>query len=79
MKLLSFHYKQLEEEVKTAIDENPTLVKRLEKKEISSMYFRWELWHYNNRKNGYDLSNEIYKYCNDDNIDSALKKITGTK
>lgn len=42
-----------------------------------SMRIRWDIFHLVCARDNYSLARQLWEYLNDDNIDSALRKITG--
>ena len=81
MKMRSDDYAQLEQAVNRVLSELPE-ISAIGYKSIglSPMRFRWEALNVA-IKLGYfpRLSDSLYTYCNDDHIDTALRRITGTK
>jgi len=79
MKISSEHYKKLESEVKEVLKDNPTYLedcKALGEKK-SSVRVRWNLFHMVCDKDHYTFARTLWEYCNDDHIDTALKRIVG--
>jgi len=79
MKILPEHYQELKNDIQNAIMDNPELKLQVEQnpkinnKEIG---YRWTLFQkVDNNSNNFKHSRRMYEYMNDDNIDSALKKI----
>lgn len=81
MKMKQDHYNQLASMIHQAIEESrgAFVVQEYQNKGISMMRYRWDLYHVACSKDSYRLANELYQYCNDDNIDTALRNITNTK
>lgn len=77
MKITPQHYKRLEIAVKEVLKDNPTYLKDCEAlgDKISPMLVRWNLFHMLSDKDQYALARELWEYCNDDHIDTALKRI----
>lgn len=76
MKIKPEHYDTIREAVQTADAEYPSIRASYEAGEISAKRFRWDLlmaarmspW----------VCDNIYPYANDDHIDTALRRATGT-
>jgi hypothetical protein len=78
MKMTKDHYNRLKELVDNVITVNPELKQLYHDKNLSMMRYRWDLYHHathDDRK----LTDNLYKYLDDNNIDTALKSITDTK
>ena len=79
MKIQPEHYLKLKGKVFAYLDKHPEVDPN---KGLTSMRYRWDIFWAStdhNVKSGdetrYTLMNEMYKYMNDDNIDTALKAI----
>lgn len=78
MKMNRDHYNRLTNAVNQVITDHPNALQEYKDKGLSMMRYRWDLYHMACSKDNYNLANEIYQYCNDDNIDTVLRKITNT-
>jgi hypothetical protein len=85
MKIKPADYEQLEQAVNRVLSEHPNMtVQGYASVGLSAMRFRWDtLWATIRRGYFPRLSTcdegSLYAYCNDDHIDTALRRITGTK
>ena len=75
MKMRPEHYEYLKTAISTVIDKNPTTYEFYKAQGLSDMRYRWDLFHA--AKLDRDFMNALYEYLNDDQIDTALKAITG--
>lgn len=78
MKMTKDHYTRLESLVKNVIASNPGSKQLYQDKNLSMMRYRWDLYHVVTTQDR-SLTIELYKYLDDNNIDTALKAITETK
>ncbi len=81
MKMKPEDYAQLEQAINRVLAEHPGItVQGYKGVGLSTMRFRWNIM-YMAITRGYfpQLSDSLYTYCNDDHIDTALRRITGTK
>ena len=82
MKITAQDYKILETHVISAMAVLPTLAEYREKG-LSDKRWRWDLLWRSGLKIGDSVGMpgdlNLYDYCNDTHIDTALRKITGTK
>ena len=82
MKITDQDYKHLTELINQFLSgkQEQDIKKLYQEKNLSMIRYRWDLYHaavdYN--KN-HDFVNSLYNYLDDNNIDSALRKITNTK
>lgn len=83
MRMTPDHFNTLREAIHTADNTFPSIREDYEKGAISAKRFRWDLlWaspatsHVTGRS---WITENLYPYLNDDHIDTALRKITGTK
>lgn len=74
MKMTPKHYKRLETEINTVINETGLKLENCK----NAMCYRWLLYSSVQDKCHYSLGRELYQYLNDNHIDTALRKITGT-
>jgi hypothetical protein len=77
MKMTKEHYGVLEEAIREVINKYPDMQQAYKEQGFSSMRYRWDLYHSINRSRSFKI--ELYTYLNDNHIDTALKRITGTK
>jgi hypothetical protein len=84
MKMKSEDYAQLEQAIQKVQSDQPEVtVERYAARGESAERYRWDALHSAIYK-GYfprlhSSEGGLYSYCNDDNIDTALRRITGTK
>ena len=76
MKIKPEDYNKLSEMVNTVIKTSPDIRNAYIRAGFSEMRYRWDLYHSGVNR---EFQIKLYEYLNDDNIDSALKKITNTK
>jgi hypothetical protein len=75
MKMRPEHYAQLEQAVKSAMAKQPEITAQVYLDQgMTNMRFRWDAM----RAGGWNPCT-VYDYCNDNHIDTALRRITGTK
>ncbi len=90
MEITPKHYAMLESGINAVIARHPNAHAEYTKACLSDMRYRWDVLHASKVVVGEQHNawahagkDEIYiplrDYCNDDNIDTALRKITGTK
>jgi len=80
MKITPEHYEKLESEIKVILDNNPQfIVHYRENYQENNTIIRWRLFYVVCDKDNSTLARELWKYLNDDHIDTALRKITGLK
>jgi hypothetical protein len=77
MKMTNEHYNRLKILVEQTLSMNPNALQSYKDKNLTMMRYRWDLYHTATFKDR-DLTSDLYKYLNDNNIDTALKAITGT-
>jgi hypothetical protein len=73
MKITRDHYNLLKLAIRDVIGLYPSAISIMKDKKYSDMRIRWELYHHADIA----IKNELYRYLNDDNIDTALKSIVG--
>jgi len=78
MKMSKNHYNKLESMINEILNNNSGILEKYKNAKMSMMRYRWDLYHTANHKDNSSLFHELYEYLNDDNIDTALKKITNT-
>ena len=78
MKITKDHYNRLQTLINNVIIANPGSKQLYQDKNLSMMRYRWDLYH-NATSQDRPLTSELYKYLDDNNIDTALKAITDTK
>lgn len=78
MKMQPAHFEQLSKMVGKVIDAHPTALKEYQDQGLSMECYRWYLYHLACFADQYKLANQLYQYCNDDHIDTALRQITHT-
>jgi len=76
MKMLPEHYEYLKREVEANLTVVPPL-EEYQKAGMSAKRWRWDIMWAAKVSNW--VGQNLYSYLNDDHIDTALKKITGTK
>ena len=77
MKITKTHY----EELRALIEKSPVFRRHSDYRalDLSDMRWRWDcLWSTEKTKR-HELVKRIYVYANDTHIDTALRRITGTK
>lgn len=79
MKMTQDHYQELSKKINEIIDESNVDLQNLLDNGYSAMYYRWKLYHMVCDKDNFQFERILYMYLTDDQIDTALKKITGTK
>ena len=81
MKIKPEDYNELKNDIDQFLKDNPDFnLRTAELLGWSHMRYRWELYHkVNDNANNFKYSRKLYEYMNDNNIDTALKSITGTK
>lgn len=82
MKMKPEHYETLQVAVQKVLDTYPGALAEYRRKGFSDKRFRWDALYACGLKIGDGVGTEglpLYAYLNDDHIDSALRKITGTK
>ena len=79
MKILTEHYNALQEKINKVLEDNPTYYDDVKKlgDNISPTCARWNLFNMACDRDNYALARELWAYLTDDNIDTALRKITG--
>jgi hypothetical protein len=77
MKMKPADYELLEKEITAFLEKHPTLQEEYMQRGLSEKRFRWDIL-YKLSLSPYICTN-LYGYLNDEHIDSALRKITGTK
>jgi len=77
MKIKPENFNKLKNAIEGILTKNPNMLQHYQELGYSTMRYRWDLYHAVNINNY--MGANLYKYLNDDNIDSALRKITGTK
>ncbi len=76
MKMTKEHFEFIEKRVKKVIKENPNYYKMYKESGLSDMRYRWDMLHMAGCLTF--TCQTLYKYLNDDHIDTALRKITKT-
>ena len=76
MKITQEHYDTMREAINQAIHEYPSIKQQFDTGQISAKRYRWDL-SYAARLTPWICEN-VYPYANDDHIDTALRRITGT-
>ncbi len=81
MKIKPDDYAQLEQAVNRVLAENPNVTAQgYASVGLSNMRFRWDAMYMAIRLGYFPrLDDSLYTYCDDDHIDTALRRITGTK
>lgn len=79
MKMHPDHFEQLSKAVNQVIHDNPDALQNYKNGGLSMMRYRWDMYHLACWVDKYHLANQLYQYCNDENIDTALRKITNTQ
>ena len=84
MKIYPEHFQELSKRINKIIDENPTMKDDYILKGYSMMRYRWDLFHKMADAERFiipdnQLNRIMNRYLMDDQIDTALKRITGTK
>lgn len=64
-------YNRLEFNIKDVLGLYPNCIAMMHQKKYNNNMIRWEIYHHTDIM----LKNDLYKYCNDDNIQTALNKI----
>jgi hypothetical protein len=79
MKITPVHYKELETSINevSQTSKAKVMLEMVKAKQLSPMGYRWNLFHMVGDSNSYALANELWEYLDDNNIDTALRKITG--
>ncbi len=81
MKMKPEHYATLEKAIKEVLPSRPTL-EQYKAKGLTEMRYRWDALHYatiDGKRSTVFICDTLYKYLNDNHIDTALKAIMGTK
>jgi hypothetical protein len=85
MKMKPKDYAQLEQAIRKVQADYPDITaEHYRKLDMTAMRFRWDMLNvavsrdYFPRRATCDAGS-LYDYCNDDHIDTALRRITGTK
>jgi hypothetical protein len=85
MKMKPEDYAQLEQAIrKVQADYPETMVKDYHNLNLTSKRYRWDMFHIAVRRGYFPRlstcdAGSLYDYCNDDHIDTALRRITETK
>jgi hypothetical protein len=84
MKMRQEDYAQLEQAVNRVLSEHPEItVQGYTSVGRSAMRFRWDAMRAAIKRGYFPQlhcnDDSLYTYCNDDHIDTALRRITGTK
>lgn len=72
---------ELFERLRNMVESSPLFPDLLEYRDrgLSDMRYRWDcLWAINSHDRG-EWFAEVYQFANDDHVDTALRKITGTR
>lgn len=72
---------ELFEQLKSMVEGSPVYPDLMDYREkgLSDRRYRWDcLWAINS-KDRTEWFDQVYKFANDDHVDTALRKITGTK
>lgn len=77
MRITPEHYAFVEEECSAVMRMRPEMLDEYRAKGWSDMRYRWDLAHLAGLTGWF--SGYLYPYLNDHHIDTALRKITGTK
>jgi len=77
MKMTPEHYNRLKSAIDTALTDHSTFVSGSKALNHTPMQMRWDIFHLVGSIDNYALARELWAYLNDDNIDTALRKITG--
>jgi hypothetical protein len=79
MKVKPEDYDKMKTAVEKVMLENPNVtVETYLSQGLTAMRFRWDALIIASRKKLFDIC-ALYSYCNDTHIDTALRRITGTK
>ena len=87
MKIKPEHLEKLRQGVETALAEHPEVtVQSYLDAGRSVMRFRWDVLYYAVKRGYVEIDGNsdnpisvLYEYCDDNHIDTALRRITGTK
>jgi hypothetical protein len=71
MKMTRDHYHRLELNIQDVMGLYPDAINKMRAKGWNNNMIRWEVYHHTDIM----LKNDLYKYCNDDHIQTALTKI----
>jgi len=77
MKIKSFHYNYMKEEITKIILKAPDMYQKYKSYGLSNKRYRWDLFHAANLS--LFACRFLYSYLDDSHIDTALRKITNTK
>lgn len=75
MKMSPDHYGYMKAEIQRLQDQNPGMYEKYKAGGLSDMRYRWDLFHAVKWTPGF--INDLYKYLHDNQIDTALRSITG--
>lgn len=82
LKITGNDYDVLAAACQKVMDANPGMHEQYRKEGLSEMRYRWDILWKTGLKIGKSVGTpgdlNLYDYCNDDHIDSALRQITGT-
>jgi len=81
MKIQPNHYKLLSDAMGEALVSRPDMYQSYQDAGLSGMRYRWDLLRASRIENVGGISwicDTLYKYLNDDHIDTALRRITNT-
>lgn len=76
MKILPEHFQELSKRINEVIQSNPEIG---QDKFMSKMSYRWTLFHKMSDDDHYSFYHILTVYLTDNQIDTALKRITGVK
>lgn len=77
MKITKEHYAHIEAEVNKVIAADPNMYAMYQAAGLTDQRYNWDLLY--RAKLSTWLCDNVYKYANDDHVDTALKTITGKK
>jgi len=79
MKMRKQDYERLEKAVKRVLKSSPKLsVDNYISAGLTAQRYRWDILHAAKRAGLFDVC-DVYHYLSDEHVDTALRKITGTK